>query len=217
MEWLAEAGADVYTSDEAGRADDALQSIALAARKSRSVTAFFLNGPETGVESEATGGEPAFFIPLQNLILSGLTFHLSSRTNQGARDFKALAKLALSHRTIGNHMVCYHPGTLNEDLIRLADSGAWIHLTEKCLEELEDLILLRDLVETSKKAGANSFFHFKKTVEAPILKELRAAGAVLIFQTPHSDFRSPSREFEDWAMNLKLDHRAYYLYPAFFP
>lgn len=217
MEWLAEAGADVYTSDDTGRTGEALQSIALAGRKSRSVTALFLNGPEPGSENEVSGGEPASSIPLQNLILSGLTLHLSTLGSRGLRDFDSLVRLALSHRTNGNHMVCYHPGALSEDLVRLADSGAWIHLTEKSLEELTDFILLRDVVKTSKKAGANCFFHFEKTVEASILRELRAAGAILFFQTPHSDFRSPVREFEDWAEDLNLDHRAYYLYPSFFP
>lgn len=217
MEWLAEAGADIYTSDDVDRTEADLQSIALAGRKGGGMVAGFFHDPirQPGREEEKSG--PEDFLPLENLILSGLTVFLSSGGNETGWETSLLVRLARSHSTAGSHLVVYHRGPISRDLVGLAESGSWIHMTEGSLEGLENTILLRDVVNAAQKSGANGVFHFSKTVEESLFSELQSLGAVLIFQTPHFDFRSPYRQYEDWAADLRLDHRAYYLFPAFFP
>lgn len=213
MEWLAEAGADIYTSDEVGRKDAEVQSIALAGRRGGVVVAGYVHGPITAPGEQDRDG----LLPLANLILSGLRVHVSSGDLKDGHDIPLLISLAGSHLSAGSRLVTYHRGPLSEELVRLGESGTWIHMTDKSLEGLENTVLLRDVVKSAQKTGANGIFHIEKTVDEALFRELQSMGAVLIFRSPHFDFRSPCRKYEDRATDLNLDHRAYYLYPAFFP
>ena len=49
----------------------------------------------------------------------------------------------------------------------------------------------------------------------PALPDLVAAGVILLFKTPPSDYRSPLRPFEEAAARRRLDPRSYYLFPDY--
>ena len=213
LEWLVQGGADVYTSDEVDRPFDELQSIAVTAQRAGNMAALLISGsPGTFAGAEEGSGEDGYF-KLQNLALSGVTVFISGSDKEIGR----LTGLAACHQTQGRHLVFYHKGALTEDLFSLGESGAWIHMKGESLEGLESTLLTGGVVKASQKSGANCVFHFMKRADTALLSDLRSLGARFIFHTPHFDFRSPHREFEDWAKDQPLDHRAYYLYPAFFP
>jgi hypothetical protein len=217
MEWLAQAGADIYTSEDVGRPAADLQGIALAGRKGKAVVASLILGKAEDPMEEVGTTELEPTHSLAGPIFCGLRIHIRSGEGSDVPSFSRLISLASNHQSSGSNMVAYHRGPLCGDLVNLGENGAWIHMTEESLQELDNTILLRDVVKASQKAGANGIFHIGNAVDVALFRDLQSMGAVLTFQTPHFDYRSPYREYEDWAKDLSLDYRAFYLYPAFFP
>lgn len=212
LEWLAEAGADLYTSDEARADAFELEFLNIACRRGQAFLAYFHYGP-----LELKGSEEApnslSFSELMNLGASGLFLHLTNR--QLKHDFSRLNLLASACRKGGGWLVYYHHGPLEEQLEELGKSGAWIHLSDKSIQESEDLALVLPIIKAGRSAGVNLVLYLEKGLDFASLQDITRAGAFVLFNFSLSDYKSPFRILEKEAERKKLDFRAFYLYPNF--
>jgi hypothetical protein len=209
LEWLAEAGADIYTSDLGRKALPEFVLIQNASRKGNAVTAYFHHAPFYFEEKE----EAVSFTSLKEMGRSGLYLYLSNKT--APRDFLKLEELAYASAAAGNHLVYYHHGLLDPALEELARQGAWIHVSCQSLQKEDDQVFLCDCVRSARQRGANIVFHVESPVNLSWLKDILAAGTNVFFRMPPSDYRSALRPLEVEAQRRKLDERAYYLYATF--
>lgn len=208
MEWLAEAGADIYTSDEDRPDVFVLDLLIRACRRSGSFVAYFYNGilePAEGEEKQP----PISFTELLNLARSGIYLHLTNKTEK--RGFSHLNPLAHACQGGGSWVVYYHHGPLDPALEELARSRAWIHVSDRSLEGEEEVALLLDIIKSARSAGTNAVLHLEKGIDSMLLRDIVRAGAYVLFNLSHLDDKSPLRAMK------KPDFRAYYLYPHFLP
>jgi hypothetical protein len=211
LEWLGQAGADLYTSDEARAKSVELGLLARACSRGKAIIAYFHHGP-LGGESGQEAGTVAF---LKEAGRSGVDIHLSNRDKR--RHVSDLAEIASSSRKAGTLLVYYHHGRPAEDLEPLARSGGWIHLDDQSIEAAEDAAPFIDLARQALLSGAGLAIHIEKGTELDLARELFEAGAYLLFRTPPADYRSAFRALERRARKRTLPSRAYYLYTTFLP
>ncbi|MDH7512117.1 MAG: hypothetical protein QHH14_04105 [Clostridiales bacterium] len=211
LEWLGEAGADIYTSDEARPKIEQLDLLRRACYRGRAMVAYFHHGhiPE---ERSDRANSVAF---LSEVGRQGVYLHLSNREKK--RDWDALVELASSCRSAGTWLVYYHHGPLDEGAGRVVRSGGWIHLSDRSLPTPGDVSSLSEMIRESSSGGAKFVLHIEEGLAIDVLKDILKAGAFVLFKTPASDFRSRFRELEKRASKKKLDFRAYYLFTTFVP
>ena len=206
MEWLAEAGADIYTSDEARPDVFVLDLLIRACRRAGSFVAYFYNSilePAEGEEKQP----PVSFTELLNLARSGIYLHLTNKTEK--REVSRLTSLAHACQKGRSWLVYYHHGPLEPALEELARNGAWIHVSDRSIEGEEDVRLLLDITKSARSAGTNVALHLDKGLESRLLMDTVKTGAFVLFDLSHLDDKSPLRAAR-W-----LDFKAYYLYPHF--
>jgi hypothetical protein len=211
LEWLGEAGADIYTSDEARPDITELDLLAQACAKGDAVIAYF----HWGNLSEGGTDVPSSWDFLGEIGRSGVDVHLTNR--EKARDLAELARLADACRKKGTRLVYYHQGRLDAGLETLARAGGWIHLTDEGLGDADEALLSGDLVREATAVGAGIVIHVERGLPVEILDDWLRAGAFLLFKTPPSDRRSRLRLTEEEAKKRRLDRRSYYLHATFLP
>ena len=201
LEWLAEAGADIYTSDKAGRTVAELVLIRKAGARGSARTAFFQHGP---LDDMILSG-------LREIGRAGVDIHLSS--SAGPRDLGLLADLAWDCVDAGSTFVYQHHGLLVAERAALSIRGAWIHVSSRSLASAADAELLGVCARAARARGGSVVLHIETRPNPLVLSDLVASGAFLLFKTEISDYRSPLRPFEDAAARRRLPDRAYYLFP----
>ncbi|MGB2905557.1 MAG: hypothetical protein WBB73_00550 [Candidatus Aminicenantaceae bacterium] len=208
LEWLLEAGADFYTTDEFRTDLEELEGLLQAAGKGRSILAYFVHAPfpqeEEGVESA-----PQL---LSRLGRTGGYLHVSDREN--ARDPDMLLRLAEECESGGSHLVYYHHSPFGPELIELIGASLWFHLDEQSLSGPEMQAFFLDVLRSSRSRARFVLFSEGKS-DAVWLKEILAAGVYVRFHRKQFDYRSPLRPLENAAAKKKLPHTAYYLHPIF--
>jgi len=211
LEWLGEAGADIYTSDEARPRLHELDLLTRACLRGKADVAYFHHGQ---IAKEGSDGKNsvAFLAEAGRL---GVYLHLSNRDKERAPD--GLSALASACRSAGSWIVYYHHGPLNRELGGLAREGVWIHLSDKDLPSAGDVLLLAKIIRESPGGKPRFIIHIEKGLGLEEALDLERAGAFLLFKTPPSDYKSAFRGLEQRAERRKLDHRAYYLYTTFLP
>jgi hypothetical protein len=206
LEWLGEAGAAVYSSDKA-RVDGAeLVLIRKATRRGDAVTAYFHEGPFADIA--APGG--LAYETLRELGRSGLDLHVSDKALP--RDAARLAELAYDCGRGSAAFVLYHHAPIEAGHAELAAQGVWIHVSSRDSAIPEGVPALADCARAARRARTGLVLHIENPIDPLALADLSAAGAVLLFKTPPSDYRSPLRLFEDAAAAVRLDPRAFYLF-----
>jgi len=211
LEWLAEAGADLYTSDEARPEKAELGLLAKACARGEAVIAYFHHG----VLSGDPGAGPTSSVFLAEAGRDGVDIHISSR--ERARDLQALAEIAHDCRGARSRLVYYHHGSLEDGLAGLARSGGWVHLSDLRLPAGDQGALLADIAAEASASGSGLVIHIEKGLPAETVRDLLEAGAFVLFKTPPADRGSSFRALEQRARKRALDKRAYYLYPDFLP
>jgi hypothetical protein len=206
LEWLCEAGADLFTSDGARPDVSGLRLIGKACVRGDSLAALLIDGPLGNGPSD-----PAF-AAFRELLGDGFSLHVSNR--ERPRDFARLTELVSGAGKGRGSLVYYHHGAPAPELEALADAGARIHLSDKKLED-GDGDLLRGIAERSRGCGPNLFLYVEKGLSFPILRDLWEAGAVLLFKTPPSDAGSSMRKLENAAREQALPPGTYYLDTTF--
>jgi len=211
LEWLAGAGADLYTSDEARAEWSELEHVNSACQKGGAFVAYFHYGP---LESEEEQSSVSFF-DLKDMGSSGIYFYLSNREIK--RDISKLNELAHACRKGGSWLVYYLHGSLENSLEELARNETWIHVTDQIFQEPEDPALVLDKVKTAVSAGAKLILHVEKGLDFSLLRDVIKTQAFVLFKSSLFDYKSAFRALERKARKRKLDFRAYYLYPTFLP
>lgn len=211
LEWLLDAGADFYTSDDIPRDFQELAGLQQSCLKGGSILAFFQH-EQLGPSDDS---EPSAFSGLQELARGGIYLHITNREME--RDLIMLRRLAEDCLASGSRLVYYHHGPLPPGLEELGRSGAWIHISDKSIQGEEDHVVLMDLVKSFRSSGANLVLYLERGMDYLALQDVVGGGAVVLFQTSQIDYRSPLKKLERAAAEKKLDFRAYYLHPTFLP
>jgi hypothetical protein len=211
LEWLAGAGADLYTSDEARAEGSELEHVNNACQKGGAFIAYFHYGP---LESEEKPSSVSFF-DLKDMGRSGIYFYLSNREIK--REISKLNELAHACRKGGSWLVYYLHGPLEDSLEELARNETWIHVTDQIFQEPEDPALVLDKVKTAVSAGAKLILHVEKGLDFSLLRDVIKTQAFVLFKSSLFDYKSAFRALERKARKRKPDFRAYYLYPTFLP
>lgn len=214
LEWLAEAGADIYTSDEVRADSFELELLGRACGKGKAALTFFHHGRLDSGEGEGES-DSLVFSDVMNLGASGVYIHMTNK--QKKRDFSGLNSLAYSCQKGGSWLVYYHYGPLEVALEELARSGAWIHISEQSLQQMEKASMILDIIKEARSSGTNMVLHLEKAVDFSLLEDILNAGAHVVLDFAVFDYRSPYRILEKKAKKKKLDSRSYYLYPYFLP
>jgi len=200
LEWLAEAGAGIFTSDEARPNAAELVPVVKACARGGGAVALLVNGP-LGASHD-------------DMIRDGVVLHVSNR--ERAVDPAALTDLAGAAKAGGGFLVYYHHGALVEDMAGLAAAGARIHLSDKALED-KDLDIMIALLEASRSGGGEIILYIEKGMPLQFLRKLFDAGVVLFFKTPPSDRRSLMRGLERKAEKRRPHPGSFYLQNTFLP
>ena len=208
LEWLGEAGADVYTSSGARNRAEELELIQMASRRGRAITAFLLK--RSLIDEEA---EDINFSDFLNLAADGVYFYISNRKIR--HDFLKLNELASTCRKGGSFLVYYHHGPVEHELEALVRSGAWIHVSDRLLEEAEERVSLVEFIGSISEKRPHFIVHIEKKWEFLPLQDMLSTGVYVLYHTALSDYKSPLRPLEKRAEKRKLDFRTYYLYPDF--
>lgn len=209
MERLGLAGADVFTSDNAGRSPADLFILNRAAGKGGGCLAHFHYGPLAAGTAET--GLP--LAALREAVRDGLDVYLSNKAT--ARDPNDLIALAEDARGGRSRLGYYHHGPLAPGHFELARRGAWIHVAAAPEEESDAVPRLVTLASSAAAAGGGLVVHLERPFSVEACEDLLAANAHLIFRTPPSDYRSPFRRLEEQAARRPLDPRSSYLYCEF--
>ncbi len=209
LEYLARAGADLYTSDEARSDAFELDLLVRDCRKAGAIVAYFHHGLLEHANEEENS-LPFSFSELMDLARSGIYLHLTNKKNR--RDFSHLDPLAYACQRGGSWLVYYHHGPLDPSLEELARNGAWIHISDRSVEEEADVALLMETIKSARSAGTNVVLHLEKGIDARLFEGMVKTGAFVLFNLSHLDDKFPLR-----AKKKRLDFRAFYLYPHFLP
>jgi hypothetical protein len=167
---------------------------------------FFHHGP---FADPAAGGSLAYET-LRELGRSGIDLHVSDKVHP--RGLAQLGELAYDCGRGCAPFVLYRHGPLEAGYEELAAQGVWIHLSSRGAAFAENVRAISDCACAARRARAGLVLHIENPIDPEALADFVAAGAVLLFKTPPSDYRSPLRRFEDAAKAVRLDPRAYYLF-----
>lgn len=211
LEWITEAGADFYTSDEVRRNAQELEFINEACKKGAAVMVYFHHG----ILELEEGNDSLAFSGLLDLGRSGIYIHLTNK--ERGRDFSLLNQLAYNCRRGGSWLVYYHHGSLEAYLVELGRNGAWIHISDQSIQGEEDSVLLQDIIKSLRSAGTNLVLYLEKELDFSLLHDIVKADAFVLFTSSLFDYRSPMKALERESRKKKLDFRTYYLYPTFLP
>jgi hypothetical protein len=209
LEWLGEAGVEIYTSDQSRREARATILLSKAAAKGGAAAAYFHHGPLT----DTPDGTALDVSSLLELGRSGLGVFVSNAKIR--RDLAALVELAQACAKGGRPLVYYHHGPLDPAFESLAREGAWIHAAAPSLRTADDLVVFGDCVRAGRGKRGGVILHVDRELDPLWITDLLEAGVHVLFQTPPSDYRSPLRPLEIRAKSRSMDPRAFYLYPAF--
>lgn len=209
--WLVQAGADLYTSEEVRPQNTELQFLSKTAQKGRAIVAYFLRS-RTEEESDKEA-QDSTLADAVNLAASGAYLYISSK--KAKLNLSQLSQLARASHLAGSWLVYYHHGPLESDLDRLAASGAWIHLSNKSLQEEDEFPLLLSIIKSARYSGANLIFHLERGVDGNLVMDVVKEGAFVLFDSFLPDFKSPLYSIAKQVRRKKLDFRSYYLYPHF--
>ena len=135
LEWLAQEGADLYTSDETRPKAAELIVLNKACKKGAAIMAYFHHRDLETAESENL----ISFFALKEMGRSGIFIHLSNKEKKRENSF--LSELASDCRRGGSWLIYYHHRELFPQLEDLAGNGAWIHVSDRSLKEDRDLTL----------------------------------------------------------------------------
>jgi hypothetical protein len=211
LEWLAEAGSDIYTSNEARPNIAEIGLLTRASSRGDAIIAYFHQGAlARNAERESTS-----LSFLMNIGRSGAYVYLTNRDVE--RSFPDLAALAYNCRSAGTRLIYYHHGPLAAELADPGRNGAWIHLSDSSLEFAEDTRSLLDVIEDASAAGAGLVLHVERGLPLSLLRDIMHAGAFVLFATVPSGRGSSLRPLEQKARRRAPDFRAYYLYADFMP
>ena len=211
LEWLAKAGADIYTSDNARTDFSELEIVNRACRRGGAIIAYFHHGSlESDEESRSIS-----FSDLKDMGRIGIYLHLTNRERK--RDLSQLNELAYACRKGGSWLVYYLHGSLESSLEELGRNGVWIHISDQSLQELEDPTFVINKVKSVISAGAKLVLHLEKGLDFSLLCKIAKTGTFILFKFSIFDYKSPFRILEKKARKRKLDFRAYYLYTTFLP
>jgi hypothetical protein len=209
LEWLGEAGTDIYTSDLARPNVGEIVRIGRAVKKGNAVAAYFHHGPLDFEEKAKT----IPFSGLQEMGRSGIDLHLSNKYRQG--EWSKLEELAFACANGGARLVVYHHGPVAVDLEKLARQGAWIHISDESLGSEQDVTALVDCVAAARGSGSNLVFHLEHSLTLGWLENIFSSGAFVLFKIPPTDYRSPLRLFEAASKKRRPDPRSAYIDATF--
>jgi hypothetical protein len=209
MEWLGEAGADIYTSNRARQNLSEFVLIGRAAAKGDALTAYFHHGPFLSEEKENT----VPFSALKEMGRSGIDIHLSNKQRSG--EWGKLEELADACAAGTSRLVIYHHGPLGPELESLVRRGAWIHVSDASLRNDGDVVLLTDCLAAARARGVQLIFHLEHNLPLAWLENIFAAGAFVLFKIPPTDYRSRLRPFEQASKKRQPDFRATYIDATF--
>jgi len=207
LEWLLEAGADLFTSSNAVREEEELVRFATACRKGRAVLAYFHQ--EAVLQSEKKNDVDR--IDLMKLGRCGIYIHLSDK--EAKNDPAELEKTAFSCRKGGSWLVYYHRGVLEKSLGSLTENGAWIHILSDRIQNEEHVMLVKDITAAARSMGSNMIIHSDGPAEWNILEDLIEEKVVFIPKTRCFDYKSPYKFLEKVIARTRLPFQSYYLYP----
>jgi hypothetical protein len=210
LEWITAQGADLYTSNEIRTNVHELELINAASKKGDAFVAYLMNG-----HLDAEADAPLSFFDLMNVGSCGVYLHLSNR--EKTHDPARIARLAYCCRKGGSWLVYYHHGPLQESMIEVGSNGAWIHISDRSLEEEQSRSLVRDVLLSAQSSGANMILHWEKGAQISLLEDVIKAGAVVLFKSALFDYKSPVKVLEKGIRRKRLDFRSYYLYPTVLP
>lgn len=210
LEWLTEAGADIYTSDEARSNVFELELINKACQRGGAALAYFHHGPL----DEEKKPNPLSFFDLKEMGRFGIYLHLTNR--ERARDISRLNELADSCRRGGSWLVYYHHGAFEPSLDDLGTNGVWVHVSDKSLPDA-GITQVMDRVNSALSSGIRLVIHLDEGLDFLLLRGIIKTGAFVLFKSALFDYRSPFRALEREAKKRKLDFRAFYLYSHFLP
>jgi len=211
LEWMGEAGADIYTSDRVKREINELMNINDACRSGRSILAGFIYGD---LPDDSQDGRLSFS-DVKRLAGCGMYLHLNNR--EFDRSLSRLSELAVECAAAGSWLVYYHRGIMVRELSDVAGSGSWIHLSEGSLKTDEDAPLLLDVLKSARAVGTGVVLHLTSPPAINWIWDFLQAGGHLQFHNHHFDYRSPFRAVEDQARRKIPDFRASYLDTVVFP
>ncbi len=211
LEWLAASGADLYTSDDTRSNAQELELVNASSKRGDALVALFYNG-HLGAEEE---GKYFSLSELMNLGRSGVYVHVSNK--KAKRDISFLVQLAYNCRKGGSWLVYYHHGSLEMQVVDLAQNGVWIHISDLSLADEKSQSIVTDIIRSACSSGGNLVLHWEKGIAFSLLDDIVRAGAVVLFRYALFDFKSPYRVIEERARGRKLDYRAYYLYRDVLP
>ncbi len=209
LEWLAEAGADIYTSDRARPDAGEIIRIGRAAKRGDAIAAYYHQRPLDSAEK----GTSVPFFDLQEMGRSGIDLHLSNRHHQ--REWEKLEELAQACLRGGAWFLFYHHGPLIANLEGLTRQGAWLHLSDESLGNDQDVMFLADCAAAAIGRDANVIVHLERSVPLSWLENIFAAGAFVLFKIPPTDYRSSLRPFETISKKRRPDPRATYIDATF--
>lgn len=217
LEWLLDAGADFYTSDERARDIRELEALSLLCRQNHARLCCFIHSSpqeetqETEEQENAEEEQPAA-LDLQRLALTGSYLFFSNRKTEWG--FAELIRLAEDCRRGGARLFYYHQGELPEESQGLAEAGAWIHVTQSVLNA-DAWIPLADMAAEAHNKGGGLIIHLQKEPDFLLLEEMFRAGAYVRFEYAQIHYRSPFKPIEQAAKKRQPDPYAFYLQKDF--
>ncbi len=208
LEWLLEAGADFYTSDDYRTDITEMEGLLAASHRSRALLAWYGLGP---FDAESSSGS---LVPedLYRLGGGGAYIHLSNRNR--ARNPALLMRLAEECARAGSRLVYYHHGPLPGEFEELVRRRLWFHLAESSLPGEEDRRRFLDVLR-SPRTRTRFILFSEGAYEALWFKDVMQAGAYLRFQNRQFDYRSPYAPLKRRADRRRPPSSAFYLYPQF--
>jgi hypothetical protein len=206
MEWISEAGADIYTSNSVRKEVQDFMLLARATGKGNGVIAY----RHQGVLEKEPKEKTLSIMELKDVGRMGVDIHVSNKEN--AHEFPGLYELAHECRKGRGRFVYYHHGMMDPALENLALCGAWIHISDDQLQEEKDTAKLIEIIRAARLNGANLFLHAGRRWKRSWLEDIFKEKAYVVMKTPPSDYRSAYRIFERKAEEQEFDFRTCYIY-----
>jgi hypothetical protein len=214
LEWLGEAGADIYSSDDVRVDSFGLELVKNACKRGKGILAYFYNGIFESDEP-AKEADSLSFSEVMDMARNGIFFYITNRERKPSPS--ALNELAHACWRGKSWLVYYHFGPLEPALEELGRNGAWIHITDQSFYEAEDTNVVLDVVKSALSSGVKMVLHVDKGLDYDLLRDIMNSGAYVLFKSSLFDYKSPFRSLEKEARKRKLDFRAFYLYQSFLP